>query len=68
MNRDRDFFSINRAALAHIQHKTLSLWASVSPSHCGGYVCLDVGQMSRYWICIRLKSTFGSGQDQMRKI
>ncbi len=58
-----------------IQHagiKTLSLWANVPPSHwefCGEsyYVCLDVGQMSRYRICIRLKSTFGSGPEQMRK-
>ncbi len=32
-----------------------------------GYVCLDVGSMSRYRICIQLKSTFGSGPDYMRK-
>ncbi len=31
-----------------------------------GYVCLDVGSMSRYRICIQLKSTFGSGPDYMR--
>ncbi len=30
-------------------------------------MCLDVGRMSRYRICIRLKSTFGSGSDWMRK-
>lgn len=32
-----------------------------------GYVCLDVGPMSRYRICIQLKSTFGSGPDWMQK-
>ncbi len=32
-----------------------------------GFVCLDIGQMSRYQICIRLKSTFGSGPEQMQK-